>query len=511
MIAKTYTCGLQGVNGYIIEVESYINSGMYQFDIVGLPSAAVKESRDRIRAALSFLGYNFPAGRVVVNLSPADIKKEGTAFELAIAICIMAANNPNKYQIKNTMLLGELTLDGRIMPIRGALPIAITAINNGINSIILPKENARECACLENLQVYPAETLLEVVQHVTNKKLLPLLELEKYVVPEHFISSANDMAYVKGQPMARKALEIAATGGHNMLMMGIPGSGKTMLARCLPGILPPLSYEESLETTLIHSAAGELAYNSPLIKQRPFRSPHHNISMPAMIGGGLKAKPGEVSLAHNGVLFLDEMPEFSRITLEALRQPLEDGFVNVTRIQGQNCYQSNCMLIIGMNPCPCGFYGSKQKKCTCSPNEIKRYAAKISGPLLDRIDIHIPMDAVSIQEIESSSKQEDSLTIQKRVLNARKIQLERYKNEKIFCNAQLNQVLLEKYVKLSSDVKKLLMQAVDRYNISMRTYSRIQKVARSIADLAQHEDITVSDMALAIQMRNGSVQGGYHA
>lgn len=509
MLAKTYACALNGVNGIPVEVEAFVSSqGMVGFEIVGLPSAAVKESRDRVRAAISVSGYQFPFGRVTVNLAPADIRKEGTAFDLAIAMALISAKNPDQYSsIGNTMLLGELSLQGKLMPIRGALSMAITAAEHGITNVILPKQNAMECECIDAIHIYPAETLTQVCDHLSGKEPIADHPHTLFTELQASIPVVHDLKHVKGQEIARKALEVAAAGGHNLLMVGIPGSGKTMLARCLPGILPPLSYNEALETSLIHSAAGELGADHNLMTTRPFRSPHHSASMPAMIGGGNRAKPGEVSLAHNGVLFLDELPEFHRQTLEALRQPLEDGFVNITRINEQHRYQSQCMLVAGMNPCPCGNLGSRKKQCTCSPNDIKRYLGRISGPLLDRIDIQVEMDAVSIEEIESSCEQEDSFSVRSRVLKARKRQQQRYASLGYYCNAQLDQAGIERFCKMTSDAKKLLHQAVERFHISMRAYTRIRKVARTIADLAEHEMIELGDISQAIQFRN--VDGRY--
>lgn len=509
MLAKTYACGLTGVNGYLVEVEAFVsNSGLVGFDIVGLPSAAVKESRDRVRAAIAVSGYKFPFGHVTVNLAPADIKKEGTAFDLAIAIALIASKEENGlHGLDSTAFVGELSLQGKLIPVRGALGMAITAAEKGIKHLILPKENARECECIDNLTILPAETLQQVYDHLTGREMLSPHPHTQYAQGIASLSPVHDLKHVKGQEIARKALEIAAAGGHNLLMVGIPGSGKTMLARCLPGILPPLTYEEALETTLIHSAAGELGADHGLMTERPFRSPHHSVSMPAMIGGGNRAKPGEVSLAHNGVLFLDELPEFQRMTLEALRQPIEDGFVNITRVNEQNRYQSHCMLVAGMNPCPCGHLGSRHKECTCSPNEIKRYLGRISGPLLDRIDIQVEMDAVSIDEIESSQEQEDSQTVRGRVLKARMLQQKRYQGLGYYCNAQLDQRGIEHFCQLTPEAKTLLHQAVDRFHISMRTYGRIRKVARTIADLAGHDLIETQDIAQAIQFRN--VDGRY--
>ncbi len=503
MLAKTISCGLDGVNGYLVEVEAFISGGMIGFEIVGLPSAAVKESRDRIRAAISVSGLAFPYGKVTVNLAPADVKKEGTAFELAIAVALLAAKGPGEFRgLDATMLLGELSLQGKLMPVRGALGMVITAAEHGVKSVILPRQNARECECVDGVTILPAETLAEACAHLTGKATLPPQPHASYDQLLHTRKAVQDLERVKGQAMARKALEIAAAGGHNLLMIGIPGSGKTMLARCLPGILPPLTYEEALETTLIHSAAGELPEDAGLMTERPFRAPHHNISMPAMIGGGSKARPGEVSLAHNGVLFLDELPEFQRATLEALRQPLEDGAVSIMRVAGQSRYLSRCMLVAGMNPCPCGNFGSRHRECRCTPAEIRRYLGKISGPLLDRIDLQVEMDAVSIEEIEGTEKQESSRAVQARVLRARQAQQARYAGLNCFCNAQLDPAGIERFCGLEGDARRLAHQAVERFHLSMRAYARIRKVARTIADLADHERILAGDVAQAIQFRN---------
>ena len=502
MLARTLGYGLSGVHGFAVNVEVFAATGMPALEIIGLPDASVKESRDRVSAAIKNAGFSMPISRLTVNLAPADRKKEGPAFDLPIAVgVLMASNQLEQMDLTNVLMLGELSLDGSIQPVRGALPMVISANERGIVDVILPEGNAEEVACIQGIRVYPARHLRQVVMHLKGKERIPAQCQRSY---QEIVSSAvcmMDMASVQGQYGARRALEVAAAGGHNMLMIGVPGSGKTMLARCLPGILPPLTFEESLETTRIHSIAGKVQPGTGLMATRPFCAPHHSASVASLIGGGSNARPGEVSMAHNGVLFMDELPEFSRNALEALRQPLEDGIVSVTRVQNQAQYQSSFMLIASMNPCPCGYFGSKQKTCRCSKHEIRRYLDRVSGPLLDRIDIQIEVDAVPVKEISTGTAGESSAKVAARVRMARELQQARYAKDGIHCNAQLDSKMIRRYCALNGDAEKLLHMAVDRMGMSMRAYSRVLKVARTIADLEGADSIQASHIAEAIQYR----------
>ena len=500
MLAKVKSFGLSGLVGLPIDVEVDVSNGAPHFEIVGLPDASVKESKERVRSAITNSGFKFTNSKIIVNLAPAFAKKEGPAFDLAIAMAYLAALGQVGYEsTKDYVFIGELGLDGKIRAVNGLLPLIISARELGFKKFIIPKGNSKEASFIEDIECFAFDDLSDVVSFLGGNYVQPVMYQEWKADVNNLFS--EDLSRVKGQFAAKRALEIAVSGGHNILMVGPPGSGKTMLAKCVPSILPELTKEEALEITKIHSVAGVLDLNKGVVTSRPFRSPHHTASTVALTGGGRDAKPGEISLAHNGVLFLDELPEYQRNTLESLRQPLEDGVITVARAASTVEYMANFILVASMNPCPCGNYGSKDLECTCSPTMISKYLKKISGPLLDRIDLKIDVDRVTYYDLKDESKEETSFEVRKRVNAARKIQLERFAGEKVFCNAKMSSKLIKKYCQLDEMGEVLIQNAFERFHLSMRGYNRILKVARTIADLDNSENIKVEHLAEAISFR----------
>ena len=500
MVVRVKSMGLFGMDAYEVSVETDISKGMSSFEIVGLPDAAIKESRERVKAAIRNSGFEFPLRRVIVNLAPADVKKTGSLYDLPILMSILLSAGSLNNDISDCAFIGELSLSGETRPVNGILPMAIEAKKNGVRRFFVPYDNAAEGAVVEGIEIMPVRTVAELVMHFRGRK--PIIPMErKLPTPENMVYPI-DFSDVKGQTTAKRALEIAACGGHNVLFIGSPGAGKSMLAKRLPTILPDMTFEEMIEATKLHSIAGALPAGSPLLTHRPFRSPHHTVSAAGLSGGGAIPHPGEISLAHHGVLFLDELPEFSRNAMEILRQPIEDGVVTISRVNATLTYPCSVMLVTAMNPCPCGYFGHPTRKCTCSKQAVAKYLARVSGPLLDRLDLHVEVPPVEFDALSGAVNEESSAAIKKRVNKARRIQTDRYKNTDITCNARMTPAMQEEFCPMDDSARLVIKHSFEALGFSARAYGRIVRVARTIADMDSSEVIGREHIFEAVQFRS---------